>query len=142
MTISLLFPTAGDPKSRGILQREVAAYGLDPGFLQPSWLQDQPHDRLRDALDPVDIRALYEKYPYWGERLYDIWREADDPTPITAIERWTEAKRNPRFTYWCTVVAVSLAVLFGVTATAMGAVQVWIAYCDWAGEEGRPLCRT
>lgn len=141
MTINLLFPGAGDQHSRTILEREVVRNNLDPYFLEPSRLQDEPHERLRDALDPADVRALYEKYPYWGERLYELWQEADDPTPVTAIERWSEAKRNPRFTYWCTVVAVFLAVLFGITATALAAVQAWIAYCDWVGEDGRPLCR-
>ena len=35
-------------------------------------------------------RDPYDKYLYWGERLYEIWREIDDPTLMAAIERWSE----------------------------------------------------
>ncbi|KAK3385668.1 hypothetical protein B0H63DRAFT_560226 [Podospora didyma] len=51
-------------------------------------------------------------------------KEADDPTPVTAVERWSEARRNPRFTYWCTVVSVSIAIAFGMAATVLGAIQL------------------
>ncbi|KAK3323341.1 hypothetical protein B0T19DRAFT_201809 [Cercophora scortea] len=142
MTFDLIFPSAGDRPSRAILEREVERNGLDPYFLKSSPLQHEHHNNFRDALDPDDVRSLYEKYPYWGDRLYDLWKEADDPTPVTSVERWTEARRNPRFTYWCTVVSVSLAITFGMVATTLGAVQVWISYCAWVADPTRPLCGT
>ncbi|KAK0733218.1 hypothetical protein B0T26DRAFT_745285 [Lasiosphaeria miniovina] len=142
MTYDLLFPRAGDSQSRSILEREVARHQLDPSFLEPSRLQAEHHNNYRDALDSADVRSLYEKYPYWGDRLYDLWKEADDPTPVTAVERWSEARRNPRFTYWCTVVSVSIAIAFGMAATALGAIQVWISYCGWVDDPTKPLCRT
>ena len=140
MTFNLLFPGAGDRQSRTILEREVARHKLDPYFLEPSRPQDEHHNHFRDALDPADVRSLYEKYPYWGDRLYDLWKEADDPTPVTGIERWSEARRNPRFTYWCTVVSVSIAITFGIAATTLGAIEVWISYCAWVDDPTKPFC--
>ncbi|KAK9779608.1 hypothetical protein AB5N19_12707 [Seiridium cardinale] len=113
LTMNLLFPIIGDSVSRTILEREVRRYNLDPYLLDHFYLDMRDHESPRDALEPRDIRGLYEKYPYWADRLYDLWREADDPTPITRIERWTEARKNPRFTYWCAVVSIMLAIMFG-----------------------------
>jgi hypothetical protein len=80
---------------------------------------------------PDDIRSLIDKFPYWNERLYNLWREADDPTPITRLGWWSESKKSPRFTYWAGVVALSFAIFFVVMATILSGLQVWISYCTW-----------
>ena len=99
LTLDLLFPIIGDNESRLLLEKEVQKNQLDTYFLSRFYLGPREHERPSDALDPSDIRSLYEKYLYWADKLFDIWREADDPTPTTRIERWTDARRNPRFTY-------------------------------------------
>ena len=108
MTLNVIFPVAGDQASRSILISEVAVNGLDSSFLEPPSLQYAEHEQPQDAVDPSEVRTLYERYQYWGDRLYDLWKEADDPTPVTKIERWSESRRNPRFTYWCTVISLTV----------------------------------
>ena len=114
---------------------------LDDSFVRPLPAHYGEHEHPQDALDPEDVRGLYQKYPYWGDRLYALWREADDPTPTTQMGRWTEAKRNPRFTYWCTALSLAFAITFGLVATVLSAVQVWISYCDWIDDPTKPMCR-
>ncbi|KAI1125909.1 hypothetical protein F5Y10DRAFT_246127 [Nemania abortiva] len=140
MTLDIIFPVIGDNASRNILEREVKKNRLDKYFLDRFYLDSRDHESPSDALDASDVRSLYQKYPYWADRLYDLWREADDPTPTTRIERWTEARRNPRFTYWCTVISILIAILFGVFATALGAVQVWISWCAWVDDPTVAQC--
>jgi hypothetical protein len=99
------------------------------------------HERPSDALYPRDVWGLYEKYRYRAHRLYELWRAAGDPTPVTRIERWTEARRNPRFIYWCAVVSIIAAMAFGMLATAIAAVQVWISSCGWVVRPSIAQCR-
>ncbi|KAI0199323.1 hypothetical protein F4808DRAFT_432787 [Astrocystis sublimbata] len=139
-TLDILFPVIGDRASRSVLEKEVQQNQLDKYFLSRFSLGPVEHERPADALDPSDVRSLYEKYPYWADRLFDLWREADDPTPTTRIERWVEARRNPRFTYWCTVVSIMIAISFGIVATALAAVQVWISWCSWIDDPSVAQC--
>lgn len=142
-TYTLLFPEPGDQASRTVLEREVAKNNLDSFFLSPlfsSLSEYAVHEHPQDALDPDDVRSLYQKYPHWAERLYSLWKEAEDPTPVTMLERWSESRKNPRFTYWCTVVSLSIAIAFGFVATALGALQVWISYCAWVDDPGATFC--
>jgi hypothetical protein len=140
LTLDILFPVIGDSASRAILEKEVQKNQLDKYFLDRFYQDPRDHERPADALDPSDVRLLYEKYPYWADRLFDLWKEADDPTPTTRIERWTEARRNPRFTYWCTVVSIMIAISFGALATALAAVQVWISWCSWLDDPSLAQC--
>ncbi|KAI3327594.1 hypothetical protein HD806DRAFT_327919 [Xylariaceae sp. AK1471] len=140
LTLDILFPIIGDSASRAILEKEVQKNQLDKYFLDRFYQDPRDHERPADALDPSNVRLLYEKYPYWADRLFDLWKEADDPTPTTRIERWTEARRNPRFTYWCTVVSIMIAISFGALATALAAVQVWISWCSWLDDPSVAQC--
>ncbi|KAH9885366.1 hypothetical protein F4778DRAFT_511001 [Xylariomycetidae sp. FL2044] len=140
MTLDIVFPVVGDNASRSILEREVQKHNLDNYFLDRFYLDARDHERPADALEPSDVRSLYDKYPYWADRLYELWREADDPTPVTGIERWTEARRNPRFTYWCAVISILIAILFGMVATGLAAAQVWISWCDWLDDPSLAQC--
>ncbi|RWA11831.1 hypothetical protein EKO27_g3287 [Xylaria grammica] len=139
-SLDILFPVIGDSSSRAILEKEVQKHQLDKYFLSLFYARPREHERPADALDPTDVRSLYEKYPYWADRLFELWREADDPTPTTRVERWAEARRNPRFTYWCTVVSIMIAISFGIVATALAAVQVWISWCSWIDDPSVPQC--
>lgn len=140
LTLDLIFPVVADDASRTILEKHVRKRKLDPYLLDRVHPDDRYHERPGDAIEPRDIKSLYERYPFWADRLYEIWREADDPTPITRIERWSEARRNPRFTYWCTVVSIMLAITFGMLSIGLAAAQLWIAWCDWVDDPTRAQC--
>ncbi|KAI1080252.1 hypothetical protein F5B20DRAFT_589677 [Whalleya microplaca] len=140
MTLNILFPVAGVQASRDVLEKQVNKWGLDPGLLGPLSPPYGDHEHPQDAIDPSDVRGLYEKYQYWGERLYELWKEADDPTPTGRIEQWSESRRNPRFTYWCTIASLTIAIMFGMLATILGALQVWISYCSWINDPSASRC--
>jgi hypothetical protein len=40
------------------------------------------------------------------------------------------------------VLALMLAFLFGIFATVLGALQVWISYCSWKGPSAGWACQT
>ncbi|KAI1328411.1 hypothetical protein F5Y16DRAFT_398344 [Xylariaceae sp. FL0255] len=122
------------------LTKVVRERRLDPALLQPLLYPTFEHNSPADALHPVDINGLYKRFPFWAERLHDLWAEANNPTPITYIERLTHRKQSPRFSYWCTVVAIMIGILFGIFATLLGALQVWISYCSWLDDPSVTGC--
>lgn len=132
-TLNLLFPQL-DQKSRFLLQQDVSSKGLDPRLLVPFQPYHGYHETPRDVLLPETVRDLYERFPHWGDRLYLLWKEAEDPTPITAMGKWSDSNKSPRFMYWAGVIAVSIAIFFGIVATVLGALQVWISYCSWTND--------
>ena len=76
------------------------------------------------------MQDLFERFPYWGERLYKILKEVEDLTPMTWYEKWSYRRNSPRYTYRAGVIASGFALFFGITATILGALQVWISYCS------------
>ena len=81
MTLNIIFPVIGGSASRAILEKEVKKHQLDQYFLDRLGLDSLVHKRPADALDPRNLRSLYDKYPHWADRLYELWREADDLLP-------------------------------------------------------------
>ncbi|KAK8109766.1 hypothetical protein PG999_007903 [Apiospora kogelbergensis] len=139
MTLHVLFPSA-DKRSRLLLEKEVKQHGLDASLLEPLPPDHSYHETQRDALQPRSVSALYHKFPYWGERLYDLWIEAEDPTPITTVGNWSDSKKSGRYVYWAGFMAIVIAIIFGIAATALAAVQVWISWCAWVADPSRPSC--
>ncbi|KAK7946843.1 uncharacterized protein PG986_011164 [Apiospora aurea] len=99
-----------------------------------------------DSMDRLLVRplatvrvGLVPKIPLLG-RLYDLWLEAEDPTPITTVGKWSDSKKSGRYVYWAGFVATIIAIVFGIAATALGAVQVWISWCSWVDDPSRPGC--
>ena len=131
LTLELLFPPVGDLKSRRIINTEVTRHNLDPSFLQPFQSRSLEHQIPEDANQPADVKDLYIKFPYWAARLDKLWAEAENPSPLTYIGKLTDRNKSPRFTYWCTVVGITIAVIFGAVSSLLGALQVWISYCSW-----------
>lgn len=140
LTFELLFPPVDDIKSRRILHKQVIQHSLDTAFLQQPFhtnVSFEPeHNTPQEAKHIADVKGLYDRYPYWASRLHDFYSEAEDPTPLTYIGKFSERKRSPRFAYWCTFLGISIAIMFGVMSTLLGALQVWNSYCSWMRDEG------
>lgn len=134
-TLQLLFPD-NDTKSRRFLAKEITEKHLDPRLAKSFQLQHGLHERPEDALLPYNMQHLFERFPHWGERLYTILREAEDPTSMIWYERWSDRRKSPRYAYWVTTIALGLAIFFGVATTILGALQVWISYRSWKESSG------
>ncbi|KAL1836639.1 hypothetical protein VTJ49DRAFT_4826 [Mycothermus thermophilus] len=126
-TYSLLFPQT-DFASQDMLRE---AMGHDSATLESFGGMSSGHERRQDARRPETIADLYDKFPYWADRLEHLWREVENPRPVTRVERWVDKRKDQRWSTWWVVLGVMLAVLFGITATILGALQVWISYCSW-----------
>jgi hypothetical protein len=138
-TIWLLFPE-NDPESFKYLQQEVSKNDLDPGLLQPLEIFCSLHEHPQSLTLPEDMQDLFEQFPHWGERLYKILREVENPTPMTWYEKWSDRRASPRYTYWAAVMALAFAVFFGIAATILGALQVVMTYCTWLGDDQTDAC--
>jgi hypothetical protein len=132
-TLRLLFPD-DDLKSRTLLKQEITNKSLDPRLSTSFQLYNGLDEYPGDANTPADLQALFAHYPYWGERLYKLLKEVEDPTPMTWYERWSDRRKAPRYTYWAGVMALALALFFGIASTVLGALQVWIGYCNMNGK--------
>ncbi|KAK4209730.1 hypothetical protein QBC37DRAFT_429942 [Rhypophila decipiens] len=131
-TFDILFPIVGDTRTRRFLEKEVALRKLDPfllDFLQTESSAD--HETPSDVQRPTDIHGLYKQFPFWAARLQQLCSEAEDPEPTSSIGKYTERRKSPRFTYWCGLVAIMVAIAFGLVSTVLAALQVWISYCSW-----------
>lgn len=131
LSYEILFPSVGDARSRKILDRETAKHDLDSAFLSSLQYATAKRDAADQSRRPRDVKELYQRFPFWGQRLHELWDEAENPTPLTYFDRLSERKKSPRFTYWCAAIGISLAIMFGVLATVLGGIQVWISYCSW-----------
>ncbi|KAI0142902.1 hypothetical protein GGR57DRAFT_508502 [Xylariaceae sp. FL1272] len=141
MTIQLLFPTQDKKRLRDRTSNTRKWF--------PSWLRSKSSFENLDAhlFSPfvpegqyqrplTNRRELYERYPHWGLRLHMLLEEVDDPTPLSWVGRWSERRKSARHSFWVTFVAFVIAIVFGLVATVLGGIQVWISYCQWQGEAG------
>jgi len=126
-TYNLLFSNS-DQDSRIILREAIKT---DSAFGETFSAFSLPHDEPRDARSPDTLELLYKKFPHWAGRLEDLWKEIDNPTPATRIERFADKRKSPRWTTWWVLLGLIFAILFGVAATMLGALQVWISWCSW-----------
>ena len=139
-TLQLLFPE-DDVKSRQLLNKEISTKSLDPRLLTSFQFYHGFHEYPGDTSLPEDMQDLFEHFPYWGERLYEVLKEVEDPIPMTWYEKWSDRRKSPRYTYWAGVIALGFALFFSITATILGALQVWISYCSWQGEAVGHSCK-
>ncbi|KAJ5095585.1 hypothetical protein NUU61_004941 [Penicillium alfredii] len=105
-TISLLFPTSNLKCQRWVRKaRTQQDLDLDPGFL------------------PATSRDL-SQFPYWGRQLLEL-RDEYDRTEPTTVRQWVIDKRKPnqRYTFWIAVVALFLALVFGLIQSVTGIIQ-------------------
>ncbi|KAK1700106.1 hypothetical protein BDP55DRAFT_540832 [Colletotrichum godetiae] len=135
-TLNLLFPPL-DNQSRRILEKWRDGQNLDTDLLEPCQLS---LSLSAEEHPSGDLLALYKQYPHWAKQLARLLKEVDDPTPITRWERYAERRKSPRHMYNCALAALIVAAIFGILATALAAVQVWISYCAWVDDPRQSLC--
>jgi hypothetical protein len=82
----------------------------------------------------TNSRQLFDEYSYWAPRLCLILKEVDNPTPLSWFGKWADRRKGARHTFSLTYLGIVIAVLFGMAATCLAAVSVWISYCDWQGD--------
>ncbi|KAK3306102.1 uncharacterized protein B0T15DRAFT_372454, partial [Chaetomium strumarium] len=118
-TYNLLFPST-DEASQVMLRDAVKQ---DHAFAEGFSVFSRGHEGPRDARNPENMADLYKNYPHWAERLDVLWREIENPTPVTRIERWSERRKSARWATWLVVLGLLCALLFGLMATVLGALQ-------------------
>lgn len=101
--------------------------------------------RLLNRVAGVDSRLttysqMFKRFPHWGLRIQSLLEEAEDPTPMSWTGRWAERRKGPRHSFWVTVIAFVAASVFGIVATAIAIVQLWVAWCDWQ-DDASLLCK-
>jgi hypothetical protein len=87
-------------------------------------------------------RELFARYPHWALRLHILYAEAEDPTPVSWFGKWAERRKAARHTFWLTFIGFMVAILFGIVASIFAALQIWLSYCQWQGENVSAVCRT
>ncbi|KAL4864273.1 hypothetical protein BDV12DRAFT_15109 [Aspergillus spectabilis] len=72
-----------------------------------------------------------QSYHYWELRLLAVIEEYDRTEP-TSLRQWAVDKRRPsqRYTFWIAVIALALALIFGLTQSVTGIIQVIVAAKD------------
>lgn len=78
---------------------------------------------LEAALFPPAPRDI-GNYRFWGRKLRAL-REEYDSTEPTTIKQWIFDRRKPnqRYTFWIAVMALTLAVIFGLIQSVTGIIQ-------------------
>jgi hypothetical protein len=107
---------------------------LDPVLLRTVQFHASTSDDADDVQKLTDVHSLYDQFPFWGARLQILWQEAEEPTPTSFIGRLGDRKKSPRFMWWCGLMALAVAIMFGIVSTVLAAAQVWISYCSWMGD--------
>ncbi|KAJ5192643.1 hypothetical protein N7449_008785 [Penicillium cf. viridicatum] len=105
-TLSLLIPRSNLKCQRWIQKcRRKAAIDLEAGQLPPT---------------SRDIAS----FPFWSRQLLEL-REEYDRTEPTTLRQWVVDKRKPnqRYTFWIAVIALFLALLFGLIQSVTGIIQ-------------------
>ncbi|KAF6797483.1 hypothetical protein CSOJ01_12990 [Colletotrichum sojae] len=139
-TLVLLFPLlqVGNDRSQRILRNWVEDEDLD------KTLVDRHHVLAKlfagGQPDTEDTRELLRQYRYWGAQPARLLREIDEPTAVTWLERHAESRRSPRHMYKCAMAALVVTAVFGMLATVLAAVQVWISYCAWMEDPSEAMC--
>ncbi|KAK6333702.1 hypothetical protein TWF730_003885 [Orbilia blumenaviensis] len=113
----IIFPLS-DPSAVTLLQRLVVDKNFDEDCLrfEASAIR-QPHE-------------TNTRYLYFGARLADIYDELENPTPRGFISRWAKRKGAGHANI-ATIVAVVIALIFGLVTLGLGGFQAWISWQQW-----------
>ncbi|KAK6534091.1 hypothetical protein TWF281_005429 [Arthrobotrys megalospora] len=113
----IIFPLS-DPSAVALLQQLVVEKGFDEDCLrfEASAIRE-PHE-------------INTRYLYFGARLADIYDELENPTPRGLISRWAKRKGAGHANI-ATILAATLALVFGLVTLGLGGFQAWISWQQW-----------
>ncbi|KAI0399063.1 hypothetical protein F4802DRAFT_611161 [Xylaria palmicola] len=116
----ILFPLS-DAKSRRLLRSLISdrAYGFDP--------ETEKFERST-VCNPGEETI---SYIYFADRLEELFQELQTPRPRTWLGKQMQRRSGSRDMILATLIGVAVAVLLGVLALILSAVQTWIAYQAW-----------
>ncbi|KAJ4392267.1 hypothetical protein N0V93_005892 [Gnomoniopsis smithogilvyi] len=104
-------------------------------------LSGRPLEAHKQYLEEVrDTQKLFELYPHWAIRWQRIHQEAEAPTPVSRLDKWAQRRRDERHAFKVAYLALHLAIGFGVVATVLGVLQLWVSYCQWRVQDGGYGC--
>ncbi|CAN9424384.1 unnamed protein product [Alternaria alternata] len=114
---NVLFPP--DHESQALLSSLVAKYGFDEDLLRfESWDHYRP--------DGTQLT-----YPYFGNRLAELYEELQNPKPRTRLETWFERKSGARYMLMATMIGVFIAVVIGILGLGISGFQAYVSYQQW-----------
>lgn len=117
-TQQILFPLH-DAQSRRLLGALVKNHAFDPENL---------------GFESGSLRGLEEenlRYIYFADRLSELYEEIQSPRPRTWLDKQLQRHSSARYMMLATLVGVLFAVLLGIAALVVSAVQTWITYQAW-----------
>jgi hypothetical protein len=114
---NVLFPS--DHESQALLSSLVAKHGFDSDVLRFESWDHHGHD------DPE------LSYPYFGNRLAELYEELQHPTPRTRLENWFERKSGARYMLMATMIGVFIAVIIGILGLGISGFQAYVSYQQW-----------
>lgn len=128
-TYDIIFPK-DDRVAQSWLKKQLVDHNLDT-MLSRRPPNPQIHESPMDIGAPQDIRSLCRRYPYWGERLYRLWREVNEPSLVESrfeaytkpLRDWTRA--NPSISWFGGVISGCMAVAFGAVGGLYSALQYY-----------------
>jgi hypothetical protein len=69
------------------------------------------------------------KYKYWNERLSIIKTAYDESEPKNVSQWWVDRRKKVQwYTFWVAVMVLLLTIIFGLTQSITGILQVYVAY--------------
>jgi hypothetical protein len=114
---NVLFPS--DHESQVLLSSLVAKHGFDSDLLKfESW-------------DHYGHTDTILSYPYFGNRLAELYDELQNPKPRTRLESWFERKSGARYMLMATMIGVFIAVLIGILGLGISGFQAYVSYQQW-----------
>ena len=114
---NVMFPS--DHESQTLLSSLVAKHGFDSDILRyESW---NHHRHNEPELS----------YPYFGNRLAELYEELQNPKPRTRLESWFERKSGARYMLMATMIGVFIAVIIGILGLGISGFQAYVSYQQW-----------
>jgi len=114
---NVLFPS--DRESQALLSSLIAKQGFDEDLLRyESWDHYGHNDTILS-------------YPYFGNRLAELYEELQNPKPRTRLENWFERKSGARYMLMATMIGVFIAVIIGILGLGISGFQAYVSYQQW-----------
>lgn len=114
---NVLFPP--DRESQSLLFSLVAKNGFDKDILK----FEMPSHRDQEDSGPP--------FPYFADRLMELYGEMQNPAPRTRLESWFERKSGARYMLMATMIGVFIAVIIGILGLGLSGFQAYVSYQQW-----------